>query len=548
MKRLFLLLAASLTLLPCSAQQRMSRKARIKYQEELIQQLHARVDSLQTVVDSLLADEYFAEVPVEPDGDAMMPDSMEYNAELVDSLMGEWYRQRHIRDFEESRRLNMDSVRFTTDVSDAELERRLKAMNSFITLPFNETVKNYMVLYSEKMPVNMGLLLGRSAYYFPIFEEIFAKYDLPLELKYMAVIESNFNPVARSRAGAMGMWQFMYNTARAYGLKINSFVDERLDVEKAADAAARYLKDAYDMFGDWTLAISSYNCGFGNVQKAIRRAGSRKFWDIYDYLPRETRGYMPAFVGAMYAFSYRNEYGLTPADVGMPAVCDTFEINRNLHFRQINETVGVPVEMLRQLNPQYTHDIIPGSEGTCILNLPYSWTPQFMSVPRDTLYAHKSGELLSEQVIKNIKSSGSESRVAYRVRSGDYLGKIASRYHVTVKQIKSWNHLRSDNLRVGQVLYIYGRGSAPAPASASSSGAAKSASSSGSADKPAAMGGTDTSAGFSGEYTVYTVKAGDNLYDIAKKYPGVSARNIMDFNGMASSSIRPGQKLKIPRP
>ena len=545
MKRLPVVLSLLLVLvpLPGEAQKKLSKNERIRLQGLEIERLHGVVDSLRLVIDSLTLEPTTFE-----DSLAVMEveeERREYDAAVTDSLLGEWYRQRIMRDYEEARKLDMDSVRFTSEVSDAELERRLKAMNSYITLPFNETVKNYMVLYSEKMPRNMGVLLGRSAYYFPIFEEIFAKYDLPLELKYLAVIESNFNPVARSRAGAMGMWQFMYNTARGYGLKINSFVDERLDVEKSADAAARYLKDAYGMFGDWCLAISSYNCGLGNVQKAIRRAGSSKFWDIYEYLPRETRGYMPAFVGAMYAFEYRSEYGLAPADVGLPVACDTFEIHRNLHFKQINETVGVPLEMLRQLNPQYTHDIIPGDEGTQVLQLPFSWSSAFMDVPRDTLYNHKSGELLNTQVLKNLKESGGETRVAYKVRSGDYLGKIASRYHVTVKQIKQWNHLRSDNLRVGQVLYIYRRGGAPAPAS---DGARAAQSASDKKDLPAAEGGINTAAGFSGEYTMYTVESGDNLYDIAKKYPGVSARNIMDFNGMSSSKLRVGQKLKIPKP
>lgn len=526
---------------PCWAQKRLSKNERIKLQAAEISRLQASLDSLIFLVDSLRELNFLEDTIAILDRAEREDTLAGRNIELTDSLMGEWYRVRNLRDYEQARRYNMDSVRFSSDVPDAELRRRLEAMNSYITLPFNETVKNYMVLYSEKMPSNLSVLLGRSYYYFPIFEEIFARYDLPLELKYMAVIESNFNPVARSRAGAMGMWQFMYNTARGYGLKINSFVDERLDVEKAADAAARYLRDAYRVFGDWNLAISSYNCGAGNVQKAIRRAGSTKFWDIYDYLPRETRGYVPAFVGAMYAFTYHNEYGVTPADVGMPAVCDTFHISRNLHFRQISETVGIPMEMLRQLNPQYTHEVIPGNEEVCILQIPFSWSGAFMSVPRDTLYNHKSGELLNPQVLNNLKTSGSETRVAYRVRSGDYLGRIAQRNHVTVSQLKRWNHLRSDKLRVGQVLYIYRRGAAPAVSSGSTPAASKPSP----AKSPASSASTKPAG--SGEYTVYTVQSGDTLYDIAKKFPGVSARNIMDFNGMSSSKIHVGKKIKIPK-
>ena len=440
-----LLLAAG----PLSAQ---SRKVLLERQKLQIERLRASVDSLQTLLDSLRSGAFTAEIPAEEPAEpdfGFAADTM--SLQKTDSLLGEWYRRRRFSVPE----YDMDAVHFTSDVPDAELERRLAAMNSFITLPFNWTVKNYMLLYSEKMRGGMPLLLGRARYYFPVFEEILARYALPLELKYLAVVESRLDPLARSRAGAVGMWQFMYGTARGYGLKVNSFVDERLDAEKSADAAARYLRDAYALFGDWNLAICSYNCGAANVQKAIKRSGSRKFWDIYPYLPRETRGYVPAFVGAMYAFRYHREYGLEPAPIGMPALCDTFVIRRNLHFRQISETAGVPVEVLKSLNPQYTHDIIPGSGGEQILRLPYRWSDAFMAVHPDSLYSHRAGELLSPQLLKNISESGREVRVVYRVKKGDVLGRIALRNGVKVSEIKKWNHLRSDNIRIGQILYLY---------------------------------------------------------------------------------------------
>ncbi|MBO4263579.1 MAG: LysM peptidoglycan-binding domain-containing protein, partial [Bacteroidales bacterium] len=251
-------------------------------------------------------------------------------------------------------------------------------------------------------------------------------------------------------------WQFIYSTARTYGLRIDSYVDERLDVEKAVDAAARYLRDAYRIFGDWPLAISSYNCGAGNVNKAIRLAGKKDFWAVYDYLPRETRGYVPAFVGAMYAMTYSREYGLKPAEVGMPAATDTFIVRRNLHFKQVSEVAGIPMEDLKNLNPQYYNDIIPGNGGPCVLRVPYRWTAAFVDAHTDSLYAYKASEYLSAQVLKGIDEGANPyRRTAYRVKNGDYLGKIASRYHVSVAQIKKWNHLRSDRLRIGQVLYIY---------------------------------------------------------------------------------------------
>ena len=353
----------------------------------------------------------------------------------------------------------------------------------------------------------------------------------------MAVVESMLNPTATSHAGAKGIWQFIYSTAKSYGLEINSYVDERMDIEKSMDAAARYLRDAYRIFGDWALAISSYNCGAGNVSKAIRRAGgSKDYWSIYRYLPRETRGYVPAFVGAMYAMTYSKEYGIVPQNVGMPVQTDTFEIKKNLHFAQINGKIGVPMEDLRQLNPQYFNDIIPGSNHSYILKIPVSWTKTFMDTPIDSIYAFKSDSLLSQKIVKDVKRAGTQSsqqRISYKVKSGDYLGRIASRYKVSVNQLKKWNNLRSSNIRVGQILYIYPNGSYPTTTS-SSSGSKSSSKTSASSSKSKSSSVT------------YTVKSGDSLYKIAKKYPGISADNIKKANGLKNDKIRPGQKLRIP--
>lgn len=475
----------------------------------------------------------------------------DYTVDVTDSLLSIWYLHKKLQ-AESSREYDMDSVHFHSNVTDKEYLRRLADMNSFITLPFNETVRNYMILYSEKMPTKMGSMLALSQYYFPIFEEIFDKYGLPKELKYMAIIESALNPVAVSRAGAKGMWQFMYNTAKMYGLTINSFVDERLDPVKSADAAARYLMDAYKIFGDWNLAISSYNCGSGNVSKAMRRSGSREFWPVYDYLPRETRGYVPAFVGAMYAFTYYREHGLKPDSLSMPVQVDTFHIRRMLHFRQVSALTGVPVEMLKNLNPQYVHDIIPGTaKEEYILRLPYQYTSKFIE-NEDSVYAYNAKEYFSPATLQNIAVSGSASsqRVSYKVKSGDYLGKIASRYHVTVKQLMEWNHLRNTNLRVGQVLYIYGKFNGPVASSSSSTASAGSSSSkaSSSKSKSASSGNVTPPAATAAEgtYVRYTVKSGDTLYGIAQLYPGVSADDIMKFNGIGTD-IRPGMTLKIPK-
>lgn len=499
--------------------------------------LKASLDSLQALVDSLEERRYLEddELIAVIEGNQEDDDRIEYTPEVSDSLLHLWYKNSFAADFDAVSEYDMDSVKFTSNVSDKEMMDRLAAMNSFIALPFNENVKNYIVLYSERMPSRMGRVMGLSTYYFPMFEEVLSKYGLPLELKYMAVVESMLNPVATSRAGAKGMWQFMYNTARSYGLEINSFVDERLDVEKSMDAAARYLRDAYKIFGDWSLAISSYNCGAGNVSKAIRRAGgSRDFWSIYPFLPRETRGYVPAFVAAMYAMTYYREYGIVPQNVGMPAQTDTFEIHRNLHFAQINAVVGVPVETIRTFNPQYIHEIIPGNNHSYTLKLPYTWTNSFLEVDRDSLYNFKADSLMSQKVLKDVQNASSKKtqRIAYRVKNGDYLGKIASRYKVSVSQLKKWNNLKSSNIRAGQILYIYGSSGA---AASSSSGSGNTSSSSATSAKTS-------------KTAWYTVKSGDSLYNIAKLYPGVSAENIKAANGLKSDKIRVGQRLKIPLP
>ena len=499
-------------------------------------ELRSRVDSLireleayrleNSVADSLAAEMLLMLEEME-EMDGVDEPVEEYSPEMTDSLLSLWYVHRQMEVNKELTEYDMDSVKFTSDVPDAVLIERLEKMNSFITLPFNETVKNYMVLYSEKMPTKMGHILGLSTYYLPIFEDIFNRYGLPSELKAMAIIESALNPTAVSRAGAKGMWQFMYNTARTYGLRINSYVDERLDVEKAADAAARYLLDSYNIFGDWCLAISAYNCGAGNVNKAIRRAGGNKdFWSIYHYLPKETRGYMPAFVGALYAMTYYKEYGIVPEPVQMPAHTDTFEIRRNLHFSQISEVIGIPNEDLQNLNPQYIHDLIPGNEAPYILKLPYNYTNAFLD-NQDSLYTHKTAEMAGTKVLEgpSVPDSGTQERIAYKVKSGDYLGRIASRYGVTVKQLQQWNNLRGTNLRVGQTLYIYRSGGGKTASSSSGSSASASSSSSG--------------------YITYTVKSGDTLYKIAQRYPGVTANDIMKINSI-SSNIKPGMKIKIP--
>lgn len=527
---------------PSSAFAQVTKQKLRKENEELKHE----VDSLKKAMEKLrkeklekdsIANEMIGIFEENEDKSAAGLNPEDYSAETTDSLLNIWYMHRQVSGNREGEGYDMDSVRFSSNVSDAVMKERLENMNSFITLPYNEKVRNFMILYSEKMPTKMGHILGLCQYYMPIFEETFNKYKLPDELKYVAIIESALNPTAVSRAGAKGMWQFMMQTAKSYGLEINSYVDERLDPFKSSDAAARYLQDSYRLFGDWNLAISSYNCGPGNVNKAIRRSGSRDFWAVYDYLPRETRGYVPAFVGAMYAIKYSKEYGLQASGVQMPAQVDTFEIHKNLHLQQVADMIGIPMAELKNLNPQYIKDIIPGNNKTYILRLPFNYSSAFIE-NEDSIYTYKAAELLNPQTLVKAQSSeGSQassavrssgggnsggSRISYKVKKGDSLGKIASRYGVTITQLKNWNHLRSNTIKVGQRLYIYKKGS-----SGYSSTSSK------------------TSSGSSSNYVTYTVRSGDTLSKIASRY-GTTVSKIQKANGIGSK-IRAGQKLKIPR-
>ena len=464
----------------------------------------------------------------------------EYTTAVSDSLLSLYYVQKKIAQSEEDY-YDMDSVRFQSNVPDSVYIERIRQMNSFITLPYNDIVKNYIIKYSEKMPSSIGKILGLCEYYMPIFQEIFNQYDMPEELRAMAVIESAMNPLAVSRVGAKGMWQFMYSTAKNYGLHIDSFVDERLDPIKSAHAAAQYLQDAYDIFGDWNLAIAAYNCGAGNVNKAIRRSGSRAFWDIWPYLPRETRGYVPAFVGALYTMNYYKEHGIRPVSVETPAHVDTMHINKMLHLKQVSELTGTPLQDLKNLNPQYRHEIIPGNDRQYILRIPYTYTNAFIE-NEDSLYRHKADVYFNPVTIKKIKEDGDGERIVYRVKSGDYLGKIAINHGTTVAKIKKWNNLKTNDIRVGQRLIIYRGGKAPASTSTTTS----TTSASQTTAKPAAQTQASKPIPAGTSYVEYTVQSGDSLYLIAKKFPGVSAQNIMDFNGIGSN-IKPGMKLKIPR-
>jgi membrane-bound lytic murein transglycosylase D len=347
-------------------------------------------------------------------------------------------------------------------VPDSVYKSRLERLPHIMEMPYNSTIRAYIDLYSLKKRRPMEYMLGIGQYYFPMFEEELARQGIPLELKYLPVIESALNPTAISPAGAAGLWQFMVATGRAYGLEINSLIDERLDPEKSTKAAARYLKDLYGIYGDWHLVIAAYNCGPGNVSKARRRSGveNADYWTIYPYLPAETRGYVPIFIGANYVFEYSKEHNLCPLDPSLPAVTDTILIRERIHLQQIASVLNIQKEELTALNPQYKQSIIPASiEKPYSLRLPIKYIDPFVE-QYDSIVAYHADELINNrrsqiEAAKHVAPVVSGGKVKYHtVKSGQTISTIASRYGVSVSNLKRWNGLKSSKIRAGQKLKI----------------------------------------------------------------------------------------------
>ena len=449
----------------------------------------------------------------------------------TDSLLSLFYLQRSLHHNSQDEFFDIDSINVVADLPDSVYISRLTALNSLITLPYNHIVRNSIVLYTQKMqPQKISTILGLASYYMPIFEEIFDQHDMPLELKAVAIIESALNPTAVSRAKARGMWQFMTASAKQYNLTITSYVDERYDPITSGHAAAKYLQDAYTIFGDWALAISSYNCGAGNVNKAIRRAGSRAFWDIYPYLPRETRGYVPAFVAALYTLSYYKDHGIKPLRIEMPTHVDTFHVSKMLHFEQIAEFTGISVDEIRDLNPQYIRDVIPGKPF--ILRLPHNYTPLFVENEQE-IYSFKETTYFNPiQLAQNTSTSTERNQTVHTVRSGETLGAIALRYRVKVADIQYWNSLKGTTIRVGQRLAIY---SGQTPATTPTTTVSASSNTANTSRSSSTTGG---------ERMIHEVKSGETLGLIAQRYR-VTVANLQSWNNIRGTTIRVGQKLTV---
>ena len=379
----------------------------------------------------------------------------------IDSLVALWREKQTLQSYDTffNDYIDIDSLASSSDTTpDSVYANRLRALVSPVQLPFNPIVKNYIRRYVDTRYGTINRVLSLSRYYFPLIEEELIKADLPVELRALPIIESALSTTTTSPMGAVGLWQFMPATGKSYGLEINSFVDERRDPVQATRAACRYLKDLYSIYHDWTLAIAAYNCGPGNVNKAIARSGGKNFWEIYDYLPRETRGYVPAFIGASYAYAYHRQHGIEPTEAPIPLSVDTVRINKLMHLGQISSTIDLPIETLRQLNPQYKLDIIPATTKPYTLVLPQRSLTQYVAnepaiLAKDSLYLK---EYINPANLD--KKRQERSGTVYTVKKGDTLGAIARRYRVTTAQLMRWNNIKSAHkLRIGQRLRIEGR-------------------------------------------------------------------------------------------
>ena len=379
------------------------------------------------------------------------PESMSYD---VDSLMQMWFAKQYII-FDEDCLEGSVNPKF----SDSVYAQRLSSLPTLVDMPYNYVTRSSIDAYMERNRKVISFALGMLPMYEDIFVEALMKYNVPIELKYLPIVESALKPKAYSRAGAAGMWQFIYSTGRKYDLYVNSLVDDRYDIVKESDAAAHHLRDLYDMFGDWSLAISAYNCGPGNITKAITRSGGKTdFWDIYPYLPRETRGYLPAFIAVNYAMSFYKEHGICPMESARPPQTDTLHVNRNLHIGQLMHYSGISQEEFNALNPQYLTEVIPGAYRTCVLTLPQQYIRPLVEAG-DSLYEYDKEKFFPKSKLAYIDDDMT-NRVTYithKIKSGETLGGIAIKYHTTVRNIKNWNNLKSDNIRAGKTLRIYNR-------------------------------------------------------------------------------------------
>jgi membrane-bound lytic murein transglycosylase D len=456
----------------------------------------------------------------------------------LDSLMHAWHVQYYI-----DKNAHPGYSEAVT-VSDSVYAERLSKLNSVIALPYNDIVRRCINLYVDRRRTIVEYMLGLENFYFPVFEQALDAHRLPLELKYLPIIESALNPTAFSRAGASGLWQFMIGTGKQYGLEVNSLVDERCDPVKSTYAACAYLKDLFGIYGDWTLALAAYNCGPGNVNKASRRAGgSRDYWTIYPYLPRETRLYVPLFIAANYVMNYYANHQLYPMPTLLPIATDTVMVSQPVHFDQIAETLNMDKELLRALNPQYKRDIVPGNSQPRAIKLPVLQAYAFVE-NENTIANHRKDDFFPGRIADN--TGNRSEKIVHRVRKGETMQVISSKYGVNIADIKRWNKLKSSRLSTGKQLNIYvdngGYALATPPVRDAAAPATESNKTTAGLPKTKPQAGTQTL-----KYGQYKVKSGDSFYSIAKRYPGYSPSDLMKLNNIKSSKLKVGQYLRVPK-
>jgi len=397
-------------------------------------------------------------------------------------------------------------------------KRRLDSIKQDVPLDYNEYVQSYIDVYTHNRE-EMGRVLGLTKYYFPIYEKAFRDAGIPDEIKYLSIVESKLDPYAISRVGAAGPWQFMFTTAKLYGLNMNDYVDDRRDPIQASYAAAAYLKDAYQEFGDWLLAIASYNCGKSNVEHAIDKAGANDFWAIREYLPAETRGYVPAFIAVTYVMKYYNSVNIIPQACSMPLKTDTVMVNKYIALGTVANVLAVDINQLTILNPAYTRLIVNGTN-----NAPRRLViPQIDKTKYGALYEALNNSTMvavaPHATVATYREEKPEKNSPYhKVKKGETLDGIADAYGVELQELKAWNHLHSNKAVVGQMLKI-------------------SETISQQADTTAVKRNTS--------YITYKVKRGDTLSGIAAKFDGVSVEKIKSLNGLKNGQLQPGMTIKI---
>lgn len=388
-----------------------------------------------------------------------LPMSMTYP---LDSLLNDWKAKNYVDLGKDCSTAEVNPL-----FSDSVYIDRLSRIPAIMEMPYNEIVRKFIDMYAGRLRNQVSFMLSACNFYMPIFEEALDAYGLPLELKYLPIIESALNPSAISRAGASGLWQFMIGTGKIYGLESNSLVDERRDPIKATWAAARYLKEMYTIYGDWNLVIAAYNCGPGTINKAIRRAGGETdYWKIYNFLPKETKGYVPAFIAANYVMTYYCDHNICPMETNIPTSTDTVQVNKNLHFDQISEICNVPLDEIKSLNPQYKKQIIPGESKPYTLRLPINAISTFID-KQDIIYAHRADELFRNRKTVAVNEPTPTTRkqttavigkgklTYYSIKNGDTLSSIAEKLNVRVKDIQRWNGMSNTKISAGKRLKIY---------------------------------------------------------------------------------------------